>query len=123
MAPIILIFSAAMGAHYSFYVKSIDIHARAFLTLNSFAIDRVCPPSQRSQINFPHGYVPDIPLENAILTRIKHTTKPLAPNGRCSSLQKRNPFEVMLMSNYPGKTPPYEIFPFFTTQKTTIRRI
>ena len=32
-APRILIFSIAMGADHSFYVKSIETHARAFLTL------------------------------------------------------------------------------------------
>ena len=30
-----------MGADYSFYVKNIETHARAFLTLNIFAIGRV----------------------------------------------------------------------------------
>jgi hypothetical protein len=30
-----------MGADYSFYVKTIDTHARAFLTLNILAIGRV----------------------------------------------------------------------------------
>ena len=30
MAPRILIFSIAMGADYSFYVKTIETHARAF---------------------------------------------------------------------------------------------
>ena len=33
-APRILIFSIAMGANYTFYVKSIEIQARAFLPLN-----------------------------------------------------------------------------------------
>ena len=33
-----------MGADYSFYVKTIETHARAFLTLNSLAIDRVSMP-------------------------------------------------------------------------------
>jgi hypothetical protein len=37
----ILIFSFAMGADYSFYVKTIETHARAFLALNILAIDRV----------------------------------------------------------------------------------
>ena len=44
MAPRILIFSIAMGADYSFYVKTIETfetHARAFLTLNILAIGRV----------------------------------------------------------------------------------
>ena len=40
-APRILIFSIAMGADYSFYVKTIETHARAFLTLNILAIGRV----------------------------------------------------------------------------------
>ena len=35
------IFSIAMGADYSFYVKIIETHARAFLTLNILAIGRV----------------------------------------------------------------------------------
>ena len=30
-----------MGANYSFYVKKIENHARAFLTLNIIAIDSV----------------------------------------------------------------------------------
>ena len=33
MAPSILIFSIAMSADYSFYVKTIETHALAFLTL------------------------------------------------------------------------------------------
>ena len=40
-APRILIFSMAMGADYSFYVKTIETHAWAFLTLNILAIGRV----------------------------------------------------------------------------------
>ena len=36
-----MIFSIAMGADYSFYVKTIDNHARAFLALHIFAIGRV----------------------------------------------------------------------------------
>ena len=32
---------AAMGADYLFYVKTIETHARAFLTLNILAIGRV----------------------------------------------------------------------------------
>jgi hypothetical protein len=41
MAPGILIFSVAMGADYTFYVKTIETHARAFLTLIILAIGRV----------------------------------------------------------------------------------
>jgi hypothetical protein len=41
MAPRILIFSIAMGANCSFYVKTIETHARTFLTLNILAIGRV----------------------------------------------------------------------------------
>ena len=37
----ILVFSIAMGANYTFYVKTIDTHACAFLTLNILAIGRV----------------------------------------------------------------------------------
>ena len=40
-APRILIFSIAMGANYTFYVKTIETHARAFLTLNILPIGRV----------------------------------------------------------------------------------
>ena len=40
-APRILIFSIAMGADYSFYVKTIETHARAFLPLNISAIGTV----------------------------------------------------------------------------------
>jgi hypothetical protein len=36
-----LIFSIALGADHSFYVKIFETHARAFLTLNIFAIGRV----------------------------------------------------------------------------------
>ena len=35
-----MIFSIAMDAHYSFYVKTIETHARTFLTLNISAIGR-----------------------------------------------------------------------------------
>ena len=41
MAPRILIFSIAMVADYSFYVKNIESHARAFLPLNISAIGTV----------------------------------------------------------------------------------
>ena len=41
MAHRILIFSIAMGADYSFYVKIIETHARAFLALNISAISSV----------------------------------------------------------------------------------
>ena len=41
MAPRILIFSIAMGADYSFYVKTIETHARTFLPLNISAIGTV----------------------------------------------------------------------------------
>ena len=37
MAPYILILSIAMSADYSFYVKTIETRARAFLTLNILA--------------------------------------------------------------------------------------
>ena len=37
MAPRILIFSIAMGADYSFYVKIIEIHARTFFKLIIFS--------------------------------------------------------------------------------------
>ena len=40
-APRILIFSIAIGADYSFHVKTIETHARAFMTLNILAIGRV----------------------------------------------------------------------------------
>ena len=40
-APRILIFSIAMGADYSFYVKTIETHARTFLSLNISAIGTV----------------------------------------------------------------------------------
>jgi hypothetical protein len=40
-APRILIFSIAMGADHSFYVKTIETHARAFLSLNISAIGTV----------------------------------------------------------------------------------
>ena len=41
MAPRILIFSIAMGANYSFYVKIIVTHARAFFKVIIFTIDSV----------------------------------------------------------------------------------
>ena len=40
-APRISIFSIAMGADYSFYLKIIETQARAFLALNILAIGRV----------------------------------------------------------------------------------
>ena len=40
-APRILIFSNAMGAKNTFYVKTVETHARAFLTLNILARVRV----------------------------------------------------------------------------------
>ena len=40
-APRILIFSIAMGAVYSFYMKTIETHARVFLPLNISAISSV----------------------------------------------------------------------------------
>ena len=40
-APRILIFSIAMGADHSFYVKTIETHARAFLPINISAIGTV----------------------------------------------------------------------------------
>ena len=40
-APRILIFLIVMGADYSFYVKTIDTHARTFLPLNISAIGTV----------------------------------------------------------------------------------
>ena len=41
MAPRILIFSIAMGADYSFYVKSIATYAPAFLGYNDSVLVRV----------------------------------------------------------------------------------
>ena len=40
-APRILIFSIAMGADYSFYVKTIETHARAFFKVIIFSISSV----------------------------------------------------------------------------------
>ena len=40
-APRILIFSIAMDADYSFYVKNIETHGLAFLPLNISAVGRV----------------------------------------------------------------------------------
>ena len=40
-APRILIFSIAMGAAYSFYVKTIETHARAFFKVIIFSINSV----------------------------------------------------------------------------------
>ena len=37
-----MIFSIAMGADYSFYVKTIETHAHAFLPLNISAVGSVC---------------------------------------------------------------------------------
>ena len=42
MAPRILIFSIVLGAKYLSYVKSIETHARAFMTLNRYFIYRHC---------------------------------------------------------------------------------
>ena len=41
MDPRILIFSIAMGADYSFYVKTIETHARAFFKVIIFSIGSV----------------------------------------------------------------------------------
>ena len=41
-APRIFIFSTAMGAEHSFYVKTIETHSRAFLPLNISAVGSVC---------------------------------------------------------------------------------
>ena len=40
-APRILIFSIAMGADYSFYVKNIETHAHAFFKVIIFSIGSV----------------------------------------------------------------------------------
>ena len=40
-APRILIFSIAMGADYSFYVKTIETHARAFFKVIIFSVSSV----------------------------------------------------------------------------------
>ena len=49
-APRILIFSIAMGADYSFYVKTIETHNPAFLTLNILAIGRVYVVQRRRKV-------------------------------------------------------------------------
>ena len=41
MAPRVFIFSIVLGAEYLSYVKSIETHARAFLTLIIVSIDTV----------------------------------------------------------------------------------
>ena len=51
MAPRILIFSIAMGADHSFYVKTIETHARAFLPLNISATGTVIAQRGLSKIN------------------------------------------------------------------------
>ena len=50
-APRILIFSIAMGADYSFYVKTIETHACTFLTLNILAIGRVRLAGRPAKLN------------------------------------------------------------------------
>ena len=40
-APRILIFSIAMGANYTFYMKTIETHARAFFKVIIFSINSV----------------------------------------------------------------------------------
>ena len=52
-APRILIFSIAMGADYTFYVKTIETHALAFLTLTILAIGSVM------KVTFTKGILPD----------------------------------------------------------------
>ena len=66
-APRILIFSIAMGADYTFYVKTIEFHARAFLTLNILAIGKV----------IRHWYLEscDLDLEHCFITNIYKTEK------------------------------------------------
>ena len=48
-APRIFIFSIAMGADYTFYVKTIETHARTFLPLNISQIGTV--DSQTHRLN------------------------------------------------------------------------
>ena len=53
-APRIFIFLIVLGAEYSSYVKSIETHACAFLTLNILSIGTVIWPfSQSGQSGFP----------------------------------------------------------------------
>ena len=51
MAPMIFIFSIAMGADYLFYVKSIATYAPAFLAYNNSVLARVGQQTHRSGIN------------------------------------------------------------------------
>ena len=52
MAPRILIFSIAMGTDCSFYVKTIETPAGAFLALNDLAIGRVHRASSTMTVFF-----------------------------------------------------------------------
>ena len=45
-----MIFSIAMGADCSFYVKSFEIHARAFLPLNISAVGSVIYPIDNKNV-------------------------------------------------------------------------
>ena len=45
-----MIVSIAMGADYSFYVKTVGNHARAFLALNISAVGSVFDPSIRDGV-------------------------------------------------------------------------
>ena len=69
-APRILIFSIAMDADYSFYVKTIETHAREFVTLDVLAIGVMC--SSQKLLN--GIYCPCTPVStsaNALLTGYK----------------------------------------------------
>ena len=57
-APRILIFSIAMSADHSFYVKTIETHARAFLPLNISAMGTVYTSQQvNASIHTPSSNV------------------------------------------------------------------
>ena len=57
MAPRILIFSNAMSADYTFYVKTIETFARAFLTLNILAICRMFCLTDKSKVKISENCV------------------------------------------------------------------
>ena len=60
-----LIFSITMGANYSFYVKTIETHGRAFLTLNISAIGKVTNIGSRVIIGLHKTYLGDLQCQNS----------------------------------------------------------
>ena len=74
MAPMILIFSIAMAADYSVYVKSITTYVPAFLGYNNSVLARVRQPDSSKPSKGPFKYYVSLfldflgPLTTSLLT-------------------------------------------------------